>query len=56
VLLALADVSLRDETGTDQEREFRLKTGQAEWYSQALVHSLKNLDKQDVQFITVEFK
>jgi hypothetical protein len=56
VMLALADVSLRDETGTDQEREFHLKTGQAEWYSRALVHSLKNLDKQDVQFITVEFK
>jgi quercetin dioxygenase-like cupin family protein len=56
VLLALADVSLRDETGVDQEHEIHLKAGQAEWYSQALVHTLKNLDKQDVQFITVEFK
>ena len=56
VLLALADVALRDETGIDQERELHLKAGQAEWYSQAVVHSLKNLDRKDVKFITVEFK
>jgi hypothetical protein len=42
VLLALADASLRDESGIDQEREIHLKGGQAEWYSQAVVHSLKN--------------
>jgi quercetin dioxygenase-like cupin family protein len=56
VLLALADVSLRDESGIDEEREIHLKAGQAEWYPQALVHSLKNVDKQEVQFLTVEFK
>jgi len=56
ILLALADVSLRDETGNDQEREIHLKAGQAEWYPQAVIHSLKNLGKQDVQLISVEFK
>lgn len=56
LLLALADVSLRDETGIDEERAIHLKAGQAEWYPQAVVHSLKNVDKQGVRFITVEFK
>jgi quercetin dioxygenase-like cupin family protein/mannose-6-phosphate isomerase-like protein (cupin superfamily) len=55
VLIALSNAALLDEN-TNQDRELHLKAGDAAWYSQALAHSLKNLQVQEVQLITLEFK
>jgi quercetin dioxygenase-like cupin family protein len=55
VLIALSDAALLDEN-INQDRELHLKAGDAAWYSQAMAHSLKNLQSQEVQLITLEFK
>jgi quercetin dioxygenase-like cupin family protein len=55
VLLALDDVQFRDEAD-DGSREVHLKPGEALWYPASIQHRLKNLDKQDVRLLTVEFK
>jgi quercetin dioxygenase-like cupin family protein len=55
VLIALSNAALRDEN-INQDRELYLKAGDAAWYSQAVAHSLKNLQSQEVQLITLEFK
>jgi quercetin dioxygenase-like cupin family protein len=56
VLLALDDVVLSDQQIGEPGKEVRLKTGEALWYPAGVVHRLKNLDRQEVRLITVDFK
>jgi len=56
VLVSLAQTALLDAASNANSRELHLKAGDAAWYSERAVHTLKNLSTQDVQFLTVEFK
>jgi quercetin dioxygenase-like cupin family protein len=56
VLVFLAQTALLDSASDAHSRELHLNAGDDAWYSERVVHALKNLSTQNVQLITVEFK
>jgi quercetin dioxygenase-like cupin family protein len=55
VLIALDEIEFRDENH-DGDRDLHLKSGEALWYADNVVHRLKNLDKENARLVTLEFK